>query len=89
MTIDPDWVKQTSTDMEAAETLEALVARFGRFQYTVSRELIPRALTTRLEKPGNKIDNLSRAEQLGGWVTDTEARVRVRELRNRLGHVST
>jgi hypothetical protein len=85
VTIDPHWVQQFSTDMDGAETLEAFVARFGRLQDTVGGKLIPRALTTLLEKPGAMIDNLSRAEQLG-WVTDTEGWITVRELRNRLVH---
>jgi hypothetical protein len=33
--IDTDWVKRLAHDMEAAETLEAFVSRFGRFQDTV------------------------------------------------------
>jgi hypothetical protein len=70
VTIDRHWVKQLSTDMEAGETLDAFVARFGRFQDTVGGKLIPRALTTQLEKPGSMVDNLSRAWQLG-WITDT------------------
>jgi len=74
---------QLRTDMGGAETPEAFVSRFGRFQDTVGGKLIPRALTTLLEKPGSVIDNLSRAEQLG-WVADTEVWVTVRELRNRL-----
>ena len=76
VTIDTHWVVQLRTDMDAAETLEASVSRFGRFQDTVGGKLIPRALTTLLEKPGSVIDNLSRAEQLR-WITDTEAWVTV------------
>ena len=32
VTIDPHWVKQLSTDLDGAETLEAFVAHFGRFR---------------------------------------------------------
>ncbi len=84
-TIDASWVKRLTDDMAAAETLEAFVSRFGRFQDTVGDKLIPRALTVLLEQPRSTLDNLSRAERLG-WIDDTEAWVAARELRNRLGH---
>lgn len=84
-TIDTDWVNSLSKDMAAAETLEAFVSRFGRFQDTVGDKLIPRALISLLERPGSMIDNLSRAERLG-WIEDTEAWVAARELRNHLVH---
>ncbi|MBT8420812.1 MAG: hypothetical protein KJO08_08140 [Gammaproteobacteria bacterium] len=85
MTIDVDWVQRLTDDMATAETLEAFVSRFGRFQDTVGDKLLPRALMALLEKPGPLIDNLSRAEQLG-WIADAEAWATARELRNRLIH---
>jgi hypothetical protein len=85
LTIDARWARQLHDDMEAAETLEAFVARFGRLQDTVGSKLIPRALTMLLEQPGSMLNNLSRAEQLG-WIAGTEAWVIARELRNRLVH---
>jgi hypothetical protein len=83
--IDAEWVKRLRDDMEAAETLEAFVSRFGRFQDTVGEKLIPRALLALAERPGAMIDNLNRAERLG-WVENTEAWLGARELRNRLIH---
>jgi uncharacterized protein with HEPN domain len=83
--IDTQWVERLSDDMAAAETLEAFVSRFGRFQDTVGDKLIPRTLITLLERPGSMIDNLARAERLG-WVESTEAWIAARELRNRLIH---
>lgn len=84
-TIDTQWVRRLADDMAAAETLEAFVSRFGRFQDTVGDKLLPRALMALLEKPGPLIDNLSRAERFG-WITDAEAWITGRELRNRLIH---
>jgi hypothetical protein len=83
--IDANWVRLLKDDMAAAETLEAFVSRFGRFQDTVGDKLIPRALIAMLESPRTMIDNLTRAERLG-WIEDTEAWIAARELRNRLVH---
>ena len=84
-TIDADWVERLARDMDAAETLEAFVSRFGRFQDTVGDKLIPRALAALLERPGSMIDNLTRAERLR-WLENAERWITARELRNRLIH---
>lgn len=84
-TIDVNWAKHLANDMPAAETLEAFVSRFGRFQDTVGDKLIPRALAILLERPSSMLDNLTRAERLG-WINDMEAWIAARELRNRLIH---
>lgn len=84
-TIDADWVRRLTDDMAAAETLEAFVSRFGRFQDTVGDKLLPRALAMLLERPRGLIDNLARAERLG-WIADAESWIQARELRNRLIH---
>nr|VFJ56375.1 MAG: hypothetical protein BECKFW1821B_GA0114236_102718 [Candidatus Kentron sp. FW] len=83
--IDAEWVRRLTDDMPTAETLEAFVSRFRRFQDTVGDKLVPRALVALLERPRSLIDNLSRAEQLG-WIEDAEAWATARELRNRLIH---
>ncbi|VFM97835.1 MAG: hypothetical protein BECKG1743D_GA0114223_102995 [Candidatus Kentron sp. G] len=84
-TIDAGWARQLTEHMAVAETLEAFVSRFGRFQDTVGDKLIPRTLVVLLERPRGLIDNLARAEQLG-WIADAEAWITARELRNRLVH---
>nr|VFK46353.1 MAG: hypothetical protein BECKTC1821E_GA0114239_10635 [Candidatus Kentron sp. TC] len=84
-TMDADRVRRLTDDMPDAETLEAFVSRFGRFQDTVGDKLLARALAMLLETPRSLIDNLSRAEQLG-WIADAESWIKARELRNRLIH---
>ncbi|MDH5548092.1 MAG: hypothetical protein OEZ43_21145 [Gammaproteobacteria bacterium] len=85
MTIDRNWVEGLETDMQAAETLEAFVSRFGRLQDTMGDKLVPRALSALAEKTGSMLDNLNRAERLG-WIASAETWLVARELRNKLVH---
>jgi uncharacterized protein with HEPN domain len=83
--IDAKWVESLKEDMDAAESLEAFVSRFGRMQDTIGDKLIPRALAAQAESIGSMLDNLARAERLG-WLASVTEWLTARELRNRLVH---
>lgn len=79
------WAAGLNEDMDAAETLEAFVSRFGRMQDTIGDKLIPRTLAALAERIGSTLDNLAAAERLG-WIDNAEEWLTARELRNRLVH---
>lgn len=83
--IERAWVEKLATDMDAAETLESFISRYGRFQDTVGGKLIPRALAALAENPGSALDNFNRAERLE-LLESVEDWLTARELRNRLVH---
>lgn len=83
--IDSAWITRLENNDEAAERLDAFVARFGRMQDTLGDKLIPSLLRLVAEKPGSALDNLNRLEKLGllGSVPEW---LEARSLRNQLIH---
>lgn len=61
------------------------MARFGRLQDTLGAALLPRLLEAPLEPTGSVLDNLNRAEKLGG-VRSAGDGAALRLLRNRMVH---
>ena len=83
--INEDWVAKLEQNPEKAEILEAFISRFGRMQDTIADKLLPRWLLSMAETPGSQIETLNRAEKLG-VITDVEAWLQARKLRNVLVH---
>jgi len=77
--------KQIETDHILAERLDAFVSRFGRLQDNLGDKFLPQLLLALAEKPGAAIDNLDRAERLGG-IESVEAWLEIRKLRNQMVH---
>lgn len=72
-------------DIDAAERLDAFVARFGRLQDTVGDKLLPQLLTFVGESVGPAADNLDRAEKFG-WIDNADDWLLYRKLRNQMVH---
>ena len=83
--VDATWVANLEQKPEAAERVDAFVARFGRMQDTIGDKLIPELRRRLAETPAAALDNLNRMEKLGllGSVADW---IEARNLRNRLVH---
>jgi hypothetical protein len=78
-------VQSLPSDQDAAERVDAFVARLGRLQDGLADKLLPALLRWLAEPVGPVIDNLNRAERLG-WLTSTDDWLRLRQLRNRMIH---
>ncbi|MCL7929574.1 hypothetical protein [Halomonas llamarensis] len=76
-----EWVD----DIEAAERLDAFVARFGRLQDTVGDKLLPQLLKFLGESLGPAADNLDKAEKFG-WIDSADDWLLYRKLRNQMVH---
>ena len=72
-------------DIDLGERVDAFVARFGRLQDTLADKLLPEILSWLGEPVGPAIDNVARAERFG-WITDGQAWLDARQLRNRMIH---
>lgn len=73
------------TGIDLAERVDAFVARFGRLQDTVADKLLPAILDWMAEPLGPAIDNLVRAERLGG-LRSADGWLEVHRLRSRMVH---
>lgn len=76
---------ELAQNIELAERVDAFVSRFGRLQDTLGDKLLPALLIALGERPSAMIDNLNHAERLG-WICDTDAWLRHRNLRNQMVH---
>jgi predicted nucleotidyltransferase len=76
---------ELTQNIELAERVDAFVSRFGRLQDTLGDKLRPTLLAALGERPGVMIDNLNHAERLG-WISDADAWLRHRNLRNQMVH---
>ncbi|ENO89379.1 hypothetical protein [Thauera linaloolentis] len=83
--IDADWAEGITTTPEGIDRLESFVGKFSRMQDTTMDKLLPAFLTAIGERNGTVLDNLNRAEKLG-FVSDADAWLAMRMLRNRLVH---
>jgi hypothetical protein len=83
--IDATWVANLERQPEAAERVDAFVARFARMQDTIGDKLVPELRRQLLETPGAALDNLNRMEKLGLLASVVDW-VEARNLRNRLVH---
>lgn len=78
-------VQSLPSDQDAAERVDAFVARLGRLQDGLTERLLPALLRWLAEPVGPVIDNLGRAERLG-WLGSTDEWLLLRQLRNRMIH---
>jgi hypothetical protein len=83
--IDLQWVQSLSEREDLSEKIDAFVSRFGRLQDHIGEKLIPRFAALLGEFPKSLLDVLVSAEKLG-WVSNAEAFIGVRKLRNLLVH---
>ena len=79
------WVESLSEREDLAEKVDAFVSRFSRLQDHIGEKLIPRFAALLGETPKSLLDVLTFAEKMG-WVTDAEAFIGARKLRNLLVH---
>lgn len=70
---------------QLAETVDAFVARFGRYQDTLGDKLLPAFLRAMGETPGTVLENLDRAEKLG-LLDSADHWMTARRIRNRMIH---
>jgi hypothetical protein len=83
--IDLQWVESLQAREDLSEKIYAFVARFGRLQDHIGEKLIPRFAALLGESPKSLLDVLDYAEKIG-WLTNAEAFVGARKLRNLLVH---
>ena len=83
--IDLQWVQSLQAREDLSEKIDAFVARFGRLQDHIGEKLIPRFAALLGESPKSLLDVLAYAEKIG-WLTNAEAFVGARKLRNLLVH---
>ena len=79
------WLDGVLATPEGIDRLESFVGKFARMQDTVMDKLLPIFLGELGERTGSALDNLIVAERLG-FVSDPDAWVAMRRLRNRLVH---
>ncbi len=70
---------------QLAESVDAFVARFGRYQDTLGDKLLPAFLQATGERPGTVLENLDRAEKLG-LLDSADRWMSARRIRNRMIH---
>jgi uncharacterized protein with HEPN domain len=70
---------------EGIDRLESFVGKFSRMQDTVMDKLIPAFLDATGEQTGTALDNLNRLHRIG-FVTNPDAWIGMRRLRNKLVH---
>lgn len=78
-------VTSLSGNPDLAERVDAFVARFSRLQDRLGDAVLPRLLEASLEPVGTVLDELNRAERLGG-VRSASDWAELRLLRNRMVH---
>lgn len=83
--IDLQWVQSLEQREELSEKVDAFVGRFSRLQDHIGEKLIPRFAALLGEQPKSLLDVLAYAERIG-WVTNAEAFIGARKLRNLLVH---
>ncbi len=83
--LDVACVGRLENEEKLAGRLDVFVSRFGRMQDTLGDKLIPSLLRFLVEKRGNSLDNLNRAEKFG-LLTSVVEWLHVRNLRNKLVH---
>lgn len=83
--IDLQWVLSMSEREDLSEKIDAFVGRFGRLQDHIGEKLIPRFAALLGESPKSLLDVLAYADKFG-WVSNAEAFVGARKLRNLLVH---
>lgn len=84
-TIDLEWVQSLPEREDLSEKIDAFVGRFGRLQDHIGEKLIPRFSMLLGAPQKSLLDVLADAEKLG-WVSDAEAFIGARKLRNLLLH---
>ncbi len=81
----PGWLEGVLATPEGIDRLESFVGKFARMQDTMMDKLLPVFLRATGERTGTALDNLNLAQRLG-FVTDPDAWLAMRRLRNRLVH---
>jgi len=84
-TINLQWVQSLAEREDLSEKIDAFVGRFGRLQDHIGEKLIPRFAALLGESPKSLLDVLAFAEKCN-WVTNAEAFIGARKLRNLLVH---
>ena len=84
-TINLQWVQSLAEHEDLSEKIDAFVGRFGRLQDHIGEKLIPRFAALLGESPKSLLDVLAFAEKCN-WVTNAEAFIGARKLRNLLVH---
>lgn len=79
------WLDGVLATPEGIDRLESFVGKFARMQDTMMDKLLPVFLVASGERTGTALDNLNLAHRLG-FVTDPDAWLFMRRLRNRLVH---
>lgn len=81
----PPWLTSALSTPEGIDRLESFVGKFSRMQDTLMDKLLPAFLLSVGERTGTALDNLHLAQKLG-FVSDPDAWLAMRLLRNRLVH---
>lgn len=84
-TITPAWLEGVLAVPDGIDRLESFIGKFSRMQDTMMDKLLPTFLLAIGERSGTALDNLNRAQKLS-FVTDPDAWLAMRMLRNRLVH---
>lgn len=79
------WLEGVLAAPEGIDRLESFVGKFSRMQDTMMDKLLPTFLVAIGERSSTALDNLNLAHRLN-FVTDPEAWLGMRMLRNRLVH---
>ena len=80
-----EWLSSLLGTPEGIDRLESFVGKFARMQDTIVDKLLPALLAAAGERRGTALDNLNLAHKLG-FVSDPDAWLAMRLLRNRLVH---
>jgi uncharacterized protein with HEPN domain len=83
--VTPEWLESVLGKPEGIDRLESFVGKFSRMQDTMMDKLLPAFLLAVGERTGTALDNLNLAQKLG-FVSDPDAWLAMRLLRNRLVH---
>lgn len=80
-----EWLAEVLAVPEGVDRLESFVGKFSRMQDTMMDKLLPTFLVAIGERSNTALDNLNLAHRLQ-FVTDPDAWLAMRMLRNRLVH---